>query len=63
MDNSVTTALESVGTELTSAINPGVIAAVIGVVLGSGILLFLTWFGIRKLISVVKGGLKGKLKV
>lgn len=63
MDNSITEALTSVSTELTSQINPGVIASVLGLVLGAGIALFLTWFGIRKLISVVKNALKGKLKV
>lgn len=63
MDNTITEALTTVSTSLTTQINPGVIASVIGLVLGAGITLYLTWFGIRKLMSVVKNGLKGKLKV
>lgn len=63
MANEITDALTVVSTELTTQINPGVIASVIGLVLGGGIALFLTWFGIRKLISVVKNSLRGKLKV
>ena len=63
MTNEITTALEGVGTTLTTAINPGTIASIIGIVLGSGILLFLTWFGIRKLVSVAKNGLRGRLKI
>ena len=63
MDNTITTALEGVGETLTSSINPGAVAAIIGIVLGSGVALFLTWFGIRKLISVVKNGIRGRLKV
>ena len=63
MTNEISTALEGVGTTLTTSINPGTIASIIGIVLGSGILLFLTWFGIRKLVSVAKNGLRGRLKI
>jgi len=63
MENSVTEALGTVSTALTTQINPATVASVIGLVLGAGIALFLTWFGIRKLISVVKNALRGKLKV
>ena len=63
MTNEVTEALTGISTTLTSSINPGTIAAVIGMVLGAGIALFLTWFGAKKLISVVKNALKGRLKI
>ena len=63
MENSVTEALQSVGTTLNSSISPADIASIIGIVLGGGVALYLTWFGIRKLISVVKNAMKGRLKV
>lgn len=63
MENSITTALQSVGTTLTSSISPATIVAVIGIVLGSCVALYLTWFGIRKLISSVTKALKGRLSV
>jgi len=63
MPETITEALTSVSTTLTAQINPGVVAAVIGLVLGGGIALYLTWFGIRKLISVVTKALRGRLSV
>lgn len=63
MSAEVTNALTEVSTELTKQINPGTVATVIGLVLGAGVALFLLWFGIRKLISIVKNALKGRLKV
>lgn len=63
MENSVTTALETVGQTLTSSINPATVVSVIGIVLGSCVALYLTWFGIRKLTGALKGALKGKLSV
>ena len=63
MDNSITEALTGVSTSLTTSINPGTVAAVIGLVLAGGIALYLTWFGIRKLVSVVTNALKGRLKI
>ena len=63
MANEVSDALSSVGTTLTTQINPGVIASVVGVVLGACIALFLTWFGIRKLIRAIKSALKGRLAI
>ena len=63
MTNEVTEALTGISTTHTSSINPGTIAAVIGMVLAAGIALFLTWFGAKKLISVVKNALKGRLKI
>ena len=63
MDASVTNALTDVSTELTRQINPGTVATVIGLVLAGGITLYLTWFGIRKLTSVAKNALRGKLKI
>lgn len=63
MENAITEALTSVSTSLTTSINPGVIASVIGLVLGGCIALYLTWFGIRKLIGAVTRALKGRLSV
>ena len=63
MDNSVTTALTTVGETLTSSISPAGIVSIIGIVLGSCVALYLTWFGIRKLMSAIKGALKGRLSV
>lgn len=59
----VTSALQTVGSTLTSNISPAMIVSVIGIVLGSCVALYLTWFGIRKLVSAVKGALKGRLSV
>lgn len=63
MSNDVSTALQTVGTTLNEAVSPGDIATIVGVVLAGGVALYLTWFGIRKLISVVKNAMKGRLKV
>lgn len=63
MGNEITEALTGVSSALTKDINPGVIASVIGLVLGGCIALYLTWFGIRKLIGAVTRALKGRLSV
>lgn len=63
MTNEITDALTSVNTTLTASINPGVVAAVIGVVLGSCVALFLTWFGIRKIVGAITRALRGRLSV
>lgn len=63
MSAEVTNALNAVGTTLNTSISPTDIAKIIGIVLAAGIALYLTWFGIRKLISVVKNAMKGRLKV
>lgn len=61
--NEITTALGSVSTELTGVISIANVAIVIGTVLGSAVVLYFGWFGIRKLISVVTSAAKGRLKV
>ena len=63
MNEEITTALTTVSTELTKQINPASVAGVIGLVLASAVGLYLLWFGIRKLVSVAKNALKGKLKI
>lgn len=63
MSADVTNALNTVGQTLNSSISPADVATIIGIVLAGGIALYLTWFGIRKLISVVKNAMKGRLKV
>lgn len=61
MDNSVTVALQTVNSTLTSSINPVAIVSIIGIVLGSCIALYLTWFGIRKITKISKSSLSGNL--
>lgn len=63
MSTDVTNALTTVSTTLNESISPADVATIIGLVLAGGIALYLTWFGIRKLISVVKNAMKGRLKV
>ena len=63
MSNEVTEALQGVSTTLTTSINPGTIAGVIGLVLGACVALYLTWFGLRKLIGAITRALKGRLSV
>ena len=63
MTNEVTTALTGVSETLTTSINPGTIATVIGLVLGACVALYLTWFGLRKLIGAITRALKGRLSV
>lgn len=63
MSADVTNALNTVGQTLNSSISPADVATIIGIVLAGGFALYLTWFGIRKLISVVKNAMKGRLKV
>lgn len=63
MTNEVTEALTGVSTTLTTSINPGTIAGVIGLVLAACVALYLTWFGLRKLIGAITRALKGRLSV
>lgn len=63
MTNEVTTALTGVSETLTTSINPGTVASVIGLVLGGCVALYLTWFGLRKLIGAITRALKGRLSV
>lgn len=63
MSGDITNAIGTVTSSIGETINVGSIAAIIGAVLGSALVLYLAWFGIRKVISVTKGALKGKLKV
>ena len=63
MTNEVTTALTGVSETLTTSINPGTVASVIGLVLGACVALYLTWFGLRKLIGAITRALKGRLSV
>lgn len=61
--NEITTALTSVSGALTETISIANIATILGTVLGASVVLYLGWFGIRKLISVVTNAAKGRLKV
>lgn len=61
--NEISTALTSVSSALTETITIGNIATILGTVIGAAVVLYLGWFGIRKLISVVTNAAKGRLKV
>lgn len=63
MSNEITTALTGVSDTLSTSINPATVATIVGSVLGAGIAIYLTWFGIRKLIKVITRALKGRLSV
>lgn len=59
----ITNAITDVATAMGKQINMGTIAAIVAAVLGGSLVLYVGWFGIRKLIGAVKGALKGKLSV
>lgn len=59
----ITNAITDVATAMGKQINMGTIAAIIAAVLGGSLVLYVGWFGIRKLIGAIKGALKGKLSV
>lgn len=56
-------AATSIFSTLTEHINVGTIVGVIGIALGAGMALYFAWWGIRKVVRMVKGGLNGKISV
>lgn len=48
---------------VTGVVNMTNIAKVLGIGLSAGVLLFLGWWGVRKLISVIRKALNGRLSV
>lgn len=56
-------AATSIFDTLTQHINVGTIVGVIGIALGAGLGLYFAWWGIRKVVRMVKGGLNGKISV
>lgn len=59
----ITKAIGDVATSMGQQINIGTVAAIVAAVLGGSLVLYVGWFGIRKLIGSVKGALRGKLSV
>ena len=59
----ITKAIGDVATAMGEQINMGTVAAIVAAVLGGSLVLYVGWFGIRKLIGAVQGALKGKLSV
>lgn len=59
----ITKAIGDVATSMGQQINMGTVAAIVAAVLGGSLVLYVGWFGIRKLIGAIKGALKGKLSV
>ena len=58
----VSTLLEPISTALTGAITPAQIVGLIASVVGVGMAFVLTWFGVRKLISIFRKAVtKGKI--
>ena len=60
----VTSALQSLTSTITSAVSLGDIVSIIGVIFGAGIGFVLLWFGARKLFNGVMSAVKtGKIKI
>ena len=56
-------AATSIFTSVSETVNIGSIAGIIGIALGAGIALYFAWWGIRKVVRMLKGGLNGKISV
>lgn len=63
MSEEIINSITSVKNILTQQVTPSSIAFIIVYVLGAAIILFLTWFGVKKLITVIKNALHGKLSL
>lgn len=61
--SSITTGVKSVFTTVSGTFSFTNIIAMIGIAIGAAALLVLGWFGLRKVISMIKGALRGKLRV
>lgn len=62
-DMSAQEAAQSIFDTVYGQINVGTIVAVICIALTAGLTLYFAWWGIRKVIRMVKGGLNGKINV
>ncbi len=49
--------------QVTSVVNFSTIAGVIGIGVGAALTLYLSWWGVRKLIRIIKAAFNGKFKV
>lgn len=56
-------AATSIFTTMTEHVNVGAVVGVIAIALGAAMVLYFAWWGIRKVVRMVKGGLNGKVNV
>ena len=61
--SSIVTNATGIFEQVTSQVNFETIVGVIGVGIGATLTLYLSWWGVRKLIRMVKGGFNGKFKI
>lgn len=61
--SSITTGVKSVFSAVSGTFSFTNIIAMIGIAIGAAALLVFGWFGLRKVISMIKGALRGKLRV
>ena len=56
-------AATSIFSSVSNTVNVGSVAEIIAIALGAAIALYFTWWAVRKVVRMLKGGLNGKLKV
>ena len=61
--SSIITNATGIFDQVTAQVNFETIVGVIGVGIGAALTLYLSWWGVRKLIRMVKGGFNGKFKI
>ncbi len=61
--SSVVAGVKTVFDSVSGTFSFGNIVAMIGIAIAAAALLVLGWFGLRKVISMIKSALRGKLKV
>ena len=57
--SSITTGVKSVFTTVSGTFSFTNIIAMVGIAIGAAALLVLGWFGLRKVISIIKGAIRG----
>ena len=62
MGQELTNAIADVTTTMSSQVNIGTVATIVGGVVTASIGLFVGWFALRKVVSGSKNALKGKMK-
>lgn len=59
----VTTGITSIFSNLTSTFNFTTIISILGIAIGAAALLYLAWWGLRKIVRMMTSALKGRLNV